>query len=68
MHTDAERKYAAKAARVRRACREDGSSLLDCTRRWKGSMQLKLPASGARAGKMALPCSIAHADGKEVCS
>ena len=39
MHTDAERKYAAKAARVRRASREDGSSLLDCTRRWKGSMQ-----------------------------
>ena len=29
MHTDAERKYAAKAARVRRASREDETSLLD---------------------------------------
>ena len=29
MHTDAERKYVAKAARVRRASREDGTSLLD---------------------------------------
>ena len=31
MHTDAERNYAAKAARVRRVSREDESSLLDCT-------------------------------------
>lgn len=29
VHTDAERKYAAKAARVQRASREDESSLLD---------------------------------------
>jgi hypothetical protein len=31
MHTDAERNYAAKAARIQCASREDKSSLLDCT-------------------------------------
>lgn len=39
MHTDAERKYAAKAACVRRASSQDKSCLLDLTRASKGRCQ-----------------------------
>ena len=41
MHTDAERKYAAKAARVWCASREKVVPLLDCTRASRGSMPAK---------------------------
>lgn len=41
MHTDAKRKYVAKATRVRRASREAGSSLLDSTAPCRGNLLLK---------------------------
>ena len=41
MHTDAERKYTAKAARVRCASREDETSLLDCADPCRGNKPLR---------------------------
>lgn len=48
MHTDAERNYAAKAARVRRASREDKSSLLDYIQTRADEISRK---SGARVAR-----------------
>ena len=59
MHTDAERKYTAKAARVRRASREDETSLLNCIRAPKGKMSAKL--TGARR-VVEIPYSIMNED------